>query len=281
MNLKNLLPLFLIAVLAACDNPPVPITPSYALSAPTLQPSAEFFPEVQTSIPTAQRLMGQNNPTAASMPSGGEMPPLAVGTSEVGSLRQAVQVTAGDGTQMNGDLYMALSDVPAPGVLMLAPDRTAWGDLPLRLQATGFTVMTMDLRPNAVIGDVDAMLRALTQMELIDAGHMGVIGAEAGADLGLVACAQGSPCDVLVMLSPAQETAVTGAILQYNPRPLFMTAGEDDAAFAITELLRASVRGTLAYEPIPGSARGTALLQADPSLGDDIIEWLAVQLSAA
>jgi hypothetical protein len=278
MNLKYLIFLLLFVTLAACDNPPVPITPSYALSGPTLEPSAEFFPVVQTSVPTQQRLIGQNNPTAASLPSGGEMPPLAVGTSEIGNPRQAVQVTAGDGTQMNGDLYMAFSETPAPGLLMLAPDRTAWVDLPLRLQAAGFTVMAMDLRPNAVVGDVDAMLRALTQMETVDAGHMGVIGAEAGADLALVACAQGSPCDALVMLSPAQETTVTGAVLQYNPRPLFMSAGEDDAAFAITELLRASVRGSLSYEPIPGSARGTALLQSDPSLGETIIDWLVVEL---
>lgn len=206
------------------------------------------------------------------------MPPLAVGTQEIGNPRQPVQVTAGDGTQMNGDLYMAFSDTPAPGILMLAPERSAWVDLPLRLQAAGFTVMAMDLRPNAAVGDVDGMLRALTQMETVDAGHMGVIGAEAGADLALVACAQGSPCDALVMLSPAQETTVTGAILQYNPRPLFMSAGQDDAAFAITELLRASVRGTLGYEPIPGSARGAALLQSNPPLGDHIIEWLVEQL---
>jgi hypothetical protein len=83
---------------------------------------------------------------------------------------------------------------------------------------------------------------------------------------------------VLVMLSPAQETTVTGAILQYNPRPLFMSAGQDDAAFAITELLRASVRGTLGYEPVPGSSRGVALLQSSPSLGEHIIEWLGEEL---
>jgi dienelactone hydrolase len=110
---------------------------------------------------------------------------------------------------MDGDLYMAFGDAPAPGLLMLAPDRTAWLDLPLHLQAQGFTVMTMDLRPNATVGDVDAMLRALTQMEVVDAGHMGLIGAEAGADLALVACAQGTPCG---WSTPAQGTTVTGAI---------------------------------------------------------------------
>lgn len=281
LNSRYFLFLLLTLVFAACDNPPVPITPSYALSAPTLAPSAEFFPAVQTSVPTEQQGIGQNNPTAASLPSGGEMPPLAVGTAEVGNPRQSVQVTAGDGTQMNGDLYMAFSDAPAPGLLMLAPDRTAWLDLPLRLQAEGFTVIAMDLRPNATVGDVDGMLRALTRMETVDAGHMGVIGAEAGADLSLVACAQGSPCDALVMLSPVQESTVTGAILQYNPRPLFMSAGQDDAAFTITELLRASVRGTLGYEPISGTSRGAALLQSSPPLGDHIIEWLVQQLRTA
>jgi dienelactone hydrolase len=270
--------LLLSIILAACDNPPVPITPSYALSGPTLEASAEFFPAVQTSVPTQQQVVGQNNPTAASLPSGGELPPLAVGTAEAGNPRQPVLVTAGDGTQMNGDLYMAFSDTAAPGILMLAPDRTAWLDLPLRLQNEGFTVMAMDLRPNATVGDVDALLRALTQMETVDAGHMGLIGAEAGADLALVACAQGTPCDAVVMLSPVQESTVTGAILQYNPRPLFMSAGQEDAAFAIIERLRPSVIGVLGYEPIPGSSRGAALLQSSPSLGDHIIEWLVQQL---
>ena len=194
---------------------------------PPCSQAPNFFPVVQTSVPTQQRLIGQNNPTAASMPSGGEMPPLAIGTIEVGNPRQAIQVTAGDGTQMNGDLYMAFSDTPAPGLLMLAPDRTAWVDLPLRLQATGFTVMAMDLRPNAVVGDVDAMLRALTQMETVDAGHMGVIGAEMGADVGLVACAQGSPCDVLVMLSPQQEINRDRGDLAVQPAPAVHERGAE------------------------------------------------------
>jgi hypothetical protein len=276
--LKCVSGLLLAFFITACDNLPVAITPSYVLSGPTLEPSAEFFPAVQTAEPTEQQFIGQNDPTAASLPSGGELPPMPVGDVELGSPRQPVQVTAPDGTQMEGDLYMASSEGPAPGVLMIAPDRSAWLDLPLRLQNIGFTVMAITLRPEASIGDVDTMLRALTQIESVDAGRMGVIGAEAGADLGLVACAQGSPCDVLVMLSPVQQTTVNNAILQYNPRPLFMSAGQEEAAFAITELLRASVRGTLGYEPIPGAARGAALLQASPSLGDDIIEWLAVQL---
>lgn len=277
MKPKYLLPLIATALLAACDNPPVELTPSYALSAPTLEPTQEFFPEVQTSEPTRRLFLGQNDPTAAAMPSGGELPPLAVGTSETGSARQAIQVTATDGTQMNGDLYLASGD-SAPGVLMLAPDRTAWLDLPLRLQQQGFTVLAMDLRTGATADDVDVLLRALTQMDTVNAGHMGLIGAEAAADLMMVACAQGSPCDALVMLSPADNATVSSAILQYNPRPLFMSAGESDAAFAITEMLRASIRGTLAYEAVPGTSRGAALLQAEPSLGDSIIEWLNTQL---
>jgi hypothetical protein len=270
--------LCLVLLLAACDNPPVQITPSYELSGPTLEPSAEFFPEVQTSEPTQQQFLGQNNPTAASMPSGGEMPPLVVGTIDVSSPRQPIQLTAGDGTQMNGDLYMASGEVAAPGVLMLAPDRIAWLDLPLRMQNAGLTVLAMDLRPNATAGDVDLMLRSLTQMELVDAAHIGIVGTEAGADLSMVACAQGSPCDALVMLSPVDEALVTGAILQYNPRPLFLSAGEDDAAFGIIELMRASARGDVTQETIPGTSRGAALLQARPSLGDQIIEWLQLQL---
>ena len=280
MSKKILFLLVSALFFAACDNPPPQLTPSYALSGPTLQPTDEFFPEVLTSEPTQRLFLGQNNATAASLPSGGELPPLALETSAVGSPRQSVQVTAGDGTLMVGDLYMAPGGDVAPGVVILAPDRTAWMDLPLRLQQAGFTAMAMDLRSGAAFGDVDAMLRALTQMALVDAGRMGIIGAEAAADLSLVACAQGSPCDALVMLSPVQQEIVNSAILEYNPRPLFMSAGEDDAAFGVTELLRASVRGTLGYEPVPGASRGAALIQEQPSLGDSIIEWLRTQLSA-
>lgn len=286
MNCKLLLLLLLLLLaaalaLAACDTPPAQITPSYELSGPTLEPSLEVFPEVPTNEPTQHLFLGQNNPTAAAMPSGGEMPPLVVGTTDISSSRQPIQLTAGDGTQLDGDLYMASGEAPAPAVLMISPDRTAWIDLPLRLQNAGFTVMAMDLRPNAAVSDVDLMLRALTQMELVDAGHIGIVGAEAGADLSMVACAQGSPCDALAMLSPADEALVTGAILQYNPRPLFLSAGQDDAAFGITELLRASARGDVTYETIPGAGRGAALLPASPALGDQIIEWLETQLGTA
>ncbi len=273
--------LILVAVLllAACDNLAPTVEPTRTFSAPTLAASAVVRPYAQEHEPTALLNAGINDPTAAALPRDSDLPPLAEGTIVPGESRQPISVTAPDGTALEGDLYAAAVLERPPGILMLAPDRTAWLDLPLRLQARGFTVLAINSRgagqSNLATGDFAAMLNALGQ--LVDPGRLAVIGADAGADEALAGCANEQLCDALAVLSPLDQTLTSSAILRYNPRPLFIAAGTGDPTFSVAQSLNNAARGSIRFEQIDSAARGAALLQAQPALTDALIEWVEAQ----
>lgn len=274
-----IIPIFaLLAACAAFEPPPTP-TPTRALSGPTLEAS----PVVRGVVPTlpAVEYIGQNDPTAAAMPSGGDLPPLIVGASADGSGAQAVQIAMGDGALIDGDLYPALSGERVPGILLLAPDRAAWLDLPLRLQAVGFTALTMDVRDVTNLGDFSVMLRSLSDAGTVDPASLAVVGAESGADLALSGCANDLLCDAVVLLTPTDPTALASAIQRYNPRPLFVAAGRDDApGIATAGALAEAAFGAVQFEQVDGALRGAFLVQGSSTLGAAVIDWLEAQLSA-
>ncbi len=283
--MKRLLFLVALCAIAACDNVPPSPTPARLLSGPTLAPSPTILPLMQAQEPTQLLYQGQNDPTAASLPRDSELPPLANGTMVPGQTHQAITVTAPDGTQLIGDLYVSPTQTVSPAVLMLAPDSSAWLDLPLQLQDKGYTVLAMPLRANQVInstealGDFEAMLQALGQVG--DPGHLAVIGAENGADLALAGCAADTLCKALVLLTPTDLQIAQLGITRYNPRPLFLAVAQNDSAnFGVTEYLRGSAQGgETGYDAVDGSATGAALLQASPTLADRLIEWLGKELN--
>ncbi|NDJ61735.1 MAG: hypothetical protein GYB67_11455 [Chloroflexi bacterium] len=267
------------ALIAGCDNVPPTPTPTRVLSAPTLAPSPVFRPPLTVSPPPGAR-GGQNDPTAAAAANEGGLPPIALGPEYSDENRQAIQVTGSDGAQISGDLYPGPNDVRGPGLLLLAVDRVGWLDLPGRLQAAGFTVMTMSIRPNAPVGDFTAMIQALGQVGAVDPGRIGVIGVENGADLALQGCAVDPICDAAVLISPLTEGALIAALPGYNPRPLFLAAARDDqASFTVASAVQASATGPLAFESLGGVARGPVLLQSNPQLQTNIIAWLSDQLT--
>lgn len=274
LTVRLLLLMLALGLMAACDNVvPVP-TDVPTLSGPTLEATAVFRPDIQSEDPGATRGLGQNDLTAASVPSGAELPPLAVGTADPETTFITVQITAADGMQLIGDLYANLANERVPGVLLIAPDRAGWLDLPLRLQAAGYTALAMDLREGGALGDFETMIRALSEAGTVDPGRIAVIGAEGGADLALTGCANNLLCDAAVLFSPVQQAAVRAATFGFNPRPLFLSAGTSDAASTVIDSIRAVATGTLVVEPVSGSARGTGLLSAQPNLVTALIDFL-------
>lgn len=266
-------------LLAACDNLSPSIQPTRTLSAPTLAASPVVRPYAQEQEPTALVNAGVNDPTAAALPRDSDLPPLLEGTMIPGESRQPISVTAPDGAILAGDLYAAPTVARPPGVLMLAPDRAAWLDLPLRLQAQGFTVLAVNNRgggnSNLATGDFGALLNALSQV--VDPGRLAVVGAESGADEALAGCAAEQLCDALAVFSPLDATLISSAILRYNPRPLFIAAGTGDGAFGVAQTLNSMARGALRFEAIESAARGAGLILAQPALGDALIAWLETQ----
>ena len=147
----------------------------------------------------------------------------------------------------------------------------------------GYTVLVMPLRANlaansaTAVGDFAGMIQALGQVS--DPGHLGVIGADAGSDVGLAGCAAEQLCDALVMLSPTDPNIAQNTIIRYNPRPIYLVVGQNDSAsYAIVQYLRSSARGEVGYDAVSTSDHGAALLGDDPALGDQIIQWLGKEL---
>jgi hypothetical protein len=268
----------LLVLLAACDNVPATPTETPTLTGPTLAPTEVFRPDIQALDPAATRSIGQNDLTAASVPSGGELPPLAIGTPNPDAMFSTVQITAADGALLIGDLYPNPANQRVPGVLLIAPDRTAWLDLPLRLQAAGYTALAMDLPVGAALTDFEAMIRALSETGTVDPGRIAVVGAESGADLALTGCANNLLCDAAALFSPVQQAAVRAATFGFNPRPLFLSAGSGDASASVVESIRTVATGTVVLETVSGSRRGAALIGVQPDLVDRLIAFLDEQL---
>lgn len=258
-----------MGLVAGCMTEPLP---------PTLSPATAIqFP---TPLPTELRNLGQNNLTAAAVPSGGALPPMELAgvTSVTGG--QVVQITLGDGVLVGGALYPDGAGRRVPGVLLLAADRTTWLDLPLRLQNAGYTVLSMDVRLVAGItplGDVTVLIDALMASSTVDPGRVAVIGGGVGADAALTGCAGDLRCDALALIGMT-ETAQPVAVLGYNPRPLFIVQAEQSTAAVTVGQVRADARGAVRYEEVAGDAEGTTLLMRQPTLIDDLITWLGVVL---
>jgi hypothetical protein len=262
-------------LLSACSAfEPLPtLTPTRQLTGPTTAPSPVFRGELPTEAPTV--IFGQNDPTAAAMPSGGELPPLIVDSSGDGV--QAIAITGGDGRVLNGTLYSG-GIARVPGLLMLAPDSSAWLDLPLRLQAAGFTVLAMSTSDVISTGDLSAALQSLKDVATVDPARMGVIGAQGGADLALLGCAVELLCDVVALVSPTQHDPLLVAMQRFNPRAIFVAAGEADAVgIGAARALEDYAQGPALLVTGPGAERGAGLVQASPVIGDRMIEWLRGQ----
>ncbi len=269
---------FVLLALAACSVfEPLPTAiPTRQLTGPTTAPSPVFRGEAPTEGPLFN---GQNDPTAAAMPSGGELPPLALGEASEGGIRQAIAITGGDGRVLTGDLYSGGIE-RVPGLLMLAPDSTEWLDLPLRLQAAGFTVLTMSTNEVVSSGDLSAALQSLSDVVTVDPGRMGVIGAQEGADLALFGCSVELLCDVAALISPTEQDPLLVAMQRYNPRAIFLAAGAGDAVgIGAARALEDYAQGPAQLESGPGPERGAGLLVATPNIGDRLIEWLQGQFA--
>jgi len=218
-----------------------------------------------------------NDPTAASVASGQELPPIAVGTADIAGTSQTVMITASDGTQMIGTAYIPAGNEPFFPVMLLAESPADWGDFPLRLQAQGFGVLVLESRPNAPVGDLTAAFNAISLLERVDVSHIAYVAAGGSTILALAGCGGGVPCDAMALLSPL--SANESAMLSYNPRPLFLSAAEGDAeSMAALNAIRAVARGAVEQVLVSGTDRGTDLILNHPEVGERLMTWLQMIL---
>ncbi len=254
-----------MCLLSACDNEiPTPI-PTRTLSGPTLASTAIFYPDMPT---LESSNPGVSDPTVMALPRDAELPPLVL-ESNLGV--QSINLTAGDGTLLTGDLYTSTSLERVPGVLLIAPNRAAWGDLPLQLVGQGFVVLSMDQREGAPLGDAIVMIQGIANSPVVDPARIAVIAAEESADLALVACAGDLLCDALALISPFDALSV-GYLPSYLPRPLLIAAAIDDVTFSVADQLVQSAPNQVEFYTVSGEGRGASLAASDPGLAVALIE---------
>jgi hypothetical protein len=249
--------------LTACDDTSVTPTPEQTLSGPTVEPSPTFMPRQQEDeVP--EEFIGISDPTAAALAPLAALPPLGIEGMTDGD-RQTVEVTASDGALLVGEMYMSMA-VRQPGIVLLAPDRTAWGGFAAQLHNGGFTVLVLGMRELNRVEDLEAAIQSLSQSALPD--KLGVIGAGQGADTALLGCAGEGLCKALVLLSPSDSPALIDAMGRYNPRPIFLAATQEDTpSFNGITALQAATTGENFFQPLTQAGYGTALLDNRPDLG--------------
>lgn len=263
--------LFLLGA-AGCAGDASPATATVFFSAPTLQPSPTIpirnSEELYGSDP-----FGPGDLTAAALPGNAALPPLVVGTPEAGA-GASIQLILPDGRSLIGSLVEHGGALRAPGVLLLAGPARDWADLPVRLRQAGMTTLALEVVPPLTAEDVRILLESLSEVNSVNPGELGVVASLDLADSALAGCAVVEMCDVLVMLSPQGGQAAT--LADYNPRPLLVVVGRDDATAypAALALLSGAASGRL-VEATTG--RGTGLL-ADAGQVLNIVEWLVTNL---
>lgn len=267
-------------LLVSCDlvgfvSLPTP-TPTRALSAPTLQasPTIAVLPVQDLDDDFS---VGRNDLTAASLPSGGALPPLVV-TGQPGSLAQRVQLLSAGGQLVYGDLY-SVGVNRRPGVLLLGVDTTIWGNFPSRLLDEGFTVLALSVPANT--DDFNAALQSFSEAGTVNPGYMGVVGAESGADMALIGCATNFLCDAAVLLTPTAGDTLLNVIAGFSPRALLVSASQTDPdSLQTVQALARLSRGEVLVQPFENAGRGAAMLQNRPDFLELIIGWLKGHLPA-
>lgn len=294
MIMRRLTLILLVTILAACDSigpQPPTLTPTYAVSGPTLAPSPTVLNVLPTQRPENFVAPGQTIPEAAAVPFGGQIRPLQLTPSaqEVERGLVPVQITLADGAVVTADFYenlpieleQGLIQPRLPAVMLVGTPKDAWGLLPAQIRQAGYTVLVVDIGIAATGENLDLALLAFSEMTSVNAGLMAVIGLEEAADLTLIACATELLCDTVVLVSPRSSDTLSDTMVEFNPRPLMVVASQGDSeAFSTAQALRDAAIGNFSLQEFEGDAGGLALLQDYQSdLATIIIEWLSLTLT--
>lgn len=262
----------LLLALVGCVSPSSPAaTLTSVLSAPTLAPSPT--PVILSSeqlYRDDRRFVGQSSPDFAQFPVDAALPP-----APRGDVDGRAGIVLEDGAVLFGQMFQ-FSDLRQPGILMMGPEPTDWGMLPSKLAQAGFAVLVMENAPQA--GQVETIVQSLAAAATVDPGRIGLIGAAQGADAALLGCAVNALCDAAALLGPLSRDTLLNMMTSYGQRPLWLAASRQDAeshaaALALSQMPLAEM---VFVEVEAGN--GAALLQFQPQLVDQLIDWFEAQL---
>lgn len=206
--------------------------------------------------------------------------------------RKKVFLTTTDGIELAATYFPAMNaDSSANAILLLHEaykDRRAWFGFANAAQEAGYTVLALDLRGHgqssgestfdeAMDKDVDAALAWLTTSTDVTFNQIGIAGASLGANLALRAAANHPEIKPVILLSPGMrlwELDIAEAIVDYDPRPLFLVASEEDAyPYETVQTLDEQASGKHQVIIYPGATHGAELLNSQPDLIPQMLDW--------
>ncbi|MEP7116866.1 MAG: alpha/beta fold hydrolase [Acidobacteriota bacterium] len=203
---------------------------------------------------------------------------------------RAAQFRNSDGVSIAATVYDA-AIAPAPAVVlvhMLTRTKEDWQPFAQRLQAAGFTAVTIDLRghgqssgaaaPAAAMAlDVQAALTWLTERSDVTRGAVATVGASLGASLALLAAADVAAVRGAALLSPAADyrgVRLDAALKKYGARPMLLVASNDDPYALRTVRALAANHPEREQRLSPVAAHGSQLLARDPDVAAALVDWL-------
>jgi hypothetical protein len=274
--MRQVLAVMIVLALAGCDvafGPPPTATPSPAYAPLAPSPTFDIRPPTELPNDVPLDIEGMNNATAASQAAQSQLLP-GMPTDDPARRPVLISIPLASGAQLNGELW--LSPASAPGILLLGGTFESWGGFPAVLRDLGYAIVTVegDLSANPAV-DVRAIFDVMAIQPGIEPARLLVVGAQHGADSGFVGCAADARCLGAVLLSPQVAATLESAMADYNPRPVFLTASQEDSASLRTaERVRQTVTGSALLQPFEGAGRGTQIIHNRPDIVALIAQFL-------
>ena len=268
--------LFAAFILSACDvvfGPPPTETPTPDHIALEASPTFDIQPPTDLPNDVPLGLEGMNNATAAAVAAQSDLSP-DVPTLDASLRPVLITLPLPSGAQLDGELWTGTSS--APGILLLGGTFESWGGFPATLRDAGYSVVSIE---GELEGDLATSMKAVLDIMAvqpgIDPARMLAIGAGLGADTALIGCASDSRCLGAVLLSPQNAAGLEAAMIDYNPRPVLLTASqEDSASLRAAERVRLSATGSALLQPFEGAGHGVQILFNRPDMIDLIRDFL-------
>ena len=277
-RIRNCLLIAVLFVLAACDTDITPtVTPSPEppplAASPTVNPLPPTpLPDDFSSLPN----VGVSNPTAAAQANNAEVG--ASMTMPTEYQPTLLQVGTVNGSPLNGELYLPdnlASGTLVPGVIVISAQFNDWRLFPLSLREAGMIVLQVETRIPPLAGDITGMLDALETQANVDPERMAILGAESGAAIALVGCAEDPRCKAAGLLTPLDQTTLLPQMSAFGNRGLWIVVSEEDSTSALTaEALRQAATGPATLQTFQEAGRGTQMLFSQPQVSASLVDWL-------
>jgi pimeloyl-ACP methyl ester carboxylesterase len=208
-------------------------------------------------------------------------------------------------TTLDGKVLQANVGVPAKAVNgvvfvhMAGRNKEDWHSVADKLYRQGLLVLTIDLRghganvtgaaPTLTGADWIAMTEdvaaGVAELRKRGAQKVALVGAEAGANLALLAAAADPTITSVALLSPGLDykgLATGEAAKRYGPRPVFYAASRDDTyGLRSATALDSVATGPHSVQVFEKAGKGTAMFNREPTLESQLLGFLNTSWTVA